>query len=554
MTFRSPVVVRLILAALTVSVIAACDSAEPKITTAKPLLRQLTEEQYRNIVADVFGPQIVVAGAFDPILRKDALINVSAGNTTISASSFEKYEKLAHGIASQAVDPTNRKLLIGCEPAQSDTADEPCARQFLTGVGRFLFRRPLTDSELEMAVGVAANAATSIGDFHKGLAYGLSALMVSPHFLFISDQLVPNVAADEPPRLTAYSKAARLSFFLWNTTPDQALLDAAAKGDLETARGLKTQIERLMASPYLERGVRALFADMLEMEKFDQLNKDPVIYPAFDTPVIQDAREQLLRTITHHLLGENADYRSLFDTRQTFMTAALGRIYRVAVADLDGWSSFEFPATSSYTGIQTLAGFIAPHSHPGRSSPTIRGRAVRELLLCQKVPDPPGDIDFSLFNEPSSAQLVARERLAAHNSVPSCAGCHKITDGIGLALENFDGAGQFRTTDVGQPIDISGDLDGTSFDTIEGMAAALHDHPMIPACLIERTVSYALAGTVQRPQSAWESYLAEQFQDDGYRLKPLLKLIANSKNFFTVNEVPVPSSAPEPVTDQEKSS
>ena len=523
---------RIILAALAVTALAACDSPEPKISDAKPLLRQLTEDQYRNIIADVFGPQIVVAGAFDPILREGALISVSAGNATISASSFEKFENLAHGIADQVVDPTNRKLLLGCAPARPDLADEACARQFLKNIGRYLFRRPLADNELEMAVDVATKAATSIGDFHKGLAYGLSALMVSPHFLFVSDQIVLGEGADTTPRLSAYSKAARLSFFLWNTTPDQALLDAAARGDLDTPLGLETQIARLMDSPYLERGVRALFADMLELEKFDQLSKDPEIYPAFDTPVIEDTREQLLRTITHHLLEDNADYRSLFDTRQTFMTAALGRVYRVAVSDLDGWSSYEFPTTSRYAGIQTLAGFLAPHSHPGRSSPTLRGKAVRELLLCQKIPDPPSDIDFSFFNDPSSAKLVARERLAAHNSVPTCAGCHKLTDGIGLALENFDGAGQFRTTDVGQTIDISGNLDGVSFDTTEGMASALHDHPMIPACLVQRTVAYALAGTVHKPQSEWESYLAKKFQGDGYQLKPLLKLIASSPNFL----------------------
>lgn len=534
-----------ITAVLAVAGLAACDAPEPAIKDAKPLLRRLTEEQYRNIVADIFGPQIVVAGSFDPILREAALIAASAGNATISASSFEKYEKLAYSIAEQVVGQTNRKLLIGCMPARADAADDVCAGQFLTRAGRLLFRRPLSNSERDGAVAIATAAAAETGDFHRGLAYGLTALMVSPHFLFIADSLAPDTVPDGPLHLTAFAKAARLSFFLWNTTPDEVLLTAAAAGELDNARGLEAQIERLMASPRLRNGVRALFADMLELDKFDRLTKDPEIYPAFDTDAIIDAREQLLRTITHQLLDRDADYRTLFDTRQTFMSPALGRVYRVPIDEFNGWSSFDFPPGDGHVGIQTLAGFAALHSHPGRSSPTIRGRAVRELLLCQKIPDPPSDVDFSVFNEPSSVQMPARERLAAHSTVATCAGCHKLTDGIGLSLENFDGAGQFRTTDVGKPIDVSGSLDGTPFTTTEGLAQALRDHPMVPACLVQRAVSYALAGVVNGPQSAWEKYLSVQFADSGFHLKSLMKAIVRSPNFYAVDAAPVSSADPE---------
>lgn len=516
--------------------LAACEAPEPPVSDAQPMFRRLTEQQYRTIVADVFGPHIVVAGSFDPILREEELIAVSAGHATISASSFEKFEKLAHAIADQVVAPGNRKLLIGCVPARPEAADEACARQFLERTGRLLFRRPLTRAESDRLVAVSTAAAAEVGDFYRGLAFGVAGLLVSPHFLFVADTFADTGEGGDPgaPQLSAYAKAARLSFFLWNTTPDDPLLSAAESGALDTPRGLETQVERLLASPRLTDGVRALFADMLALDKFDALSKDPVIYPAFDPMTAADAREQLLRTIAEHLVDRGADYRTLFETRETFMTPALGRIYRVPVADLEGWSRFTFPADDARAGIHTLAGFVALHAHPGRSSPTIRGKAVRELLLCQKIPDPPSDVDFSLFNAPSSAAMVARERLAAHNSVASCAGCHKLTDGIGLSLEYFDGAGQFRTTESGAPIDISGDLDGAAFETTAGLAMALRDHPMIPACLVRRTVAYALAGVVHGPQSAWEAHLSEQFGESGYRLKPLLKSIVLSPNFFAV--------------------
>lgn len=539
MNSRAALVLKSIGVALAVAGLVSCDAPEPAVKDAKPLVRRLTEEQYRNIVADVFGPQIVVAGSFDPILRESALIAASAGNATISASGFEKYEKLAYSIAAQVVAPANRKLLIGCAPASATAADDVCAAQFLTRAGRLLLRRPLSDGERKRAVAIAAAAAAEAGDFYQGLAYGLTTLMVSPNFLFVVDTLAPSSA---PPRLAAAAKAARLSFFFWNTTPDDVLLTAAERGDLDTARGLETQITRLMASPRLANGVRALFADMLELDKFERLSKDTEIYPAFDTGATADAREQLLRTITYHLLDRDADYRTLFDTRETFMSPALGRVYRVPIEDFDGWSRFDFPAADDHVGIQTLAGFSALHSHPGRSSPTIRGRAVRELLLCQKVPDPPSDIDFSLFNEPSAAQLPARERLAVHSTVATCAGCHKLTDGIGLALENFDGAGQFRATDAGRPIDISGNLDGTEFTSTAGLAKALREHPMIPACLVQRAVSYALAGVVSAPQPAWEKYLAAEFAESGFRLKSLMSAIAHSPNFFAVGAGVAPAA------------
>ncbi|MFL2769949.1 MAG: DUF1588 domain-containing protein [Rhodospirillaceae bacterium] len=122
---------------------------------------------------------------------------------------------------------------------------------------------------------------------------------------------------------------------------------------------------------------------------------------------------------------------------------------------------FEFSENDPRAGILTQVGFSALASHPGRSSPTLRGKSIREAVLCQKVPDPPGDVDFSLFEDPNSPNKTARERLTAHSTEPACAGCHKITDPIGLALEQLDGIGQLRTSENGVVIDVSGNLDGT---------------------------------------------------------------------------------------------
>ncbi len=288
-----------------------------------------------------------------------------------------------------------------------------------------------------------------------------------------------------------------------------------------------------MQSPRLLNGVRAFFSDMLMLDEFAHLEKDNLIYPAFDSAVRQDAREQLLRTIVFHLLEKDGDYRELFSTRTTFMNGPLGRIYRVPVAEPDLWSMHEFSPSDNRSGIQTMAGFIALHSHPGRSSPTIRGKAVRELLLCQVIPEPPGDVDFTLFIS-SEKSRTARERLDIHNSVASCAGCHKLTDVIGLALEHYDGAGQFRTTDAGAAIDTSGDLDGIDFAHADEFGEVLSENPAIPECLVKQVLAYGLGRAAGREDKDWLTYLIDGFIDDDHRLRPLIRTIATSPNFYAV--------------------
>jgi hypothetical protein len=520
----------------------SCSEPAPVIDGAEPTLRRLTEQQYRNVIADLFGDHIIVSGSFDPILRQDGLIAIGAGNATISASSFDKYERLAHAIADQVVSESNRALFIPCEPAQLDGPDDRCAQAFLEPVGRLLFRRPLDQAELVQAVGITNRAGEQLDSFYEGLAFGLTSLLVSPNFLFIVDDLEDR--SSDTAELTDYGMASRLSFFLWNTTPDAALLDAAQAGALSTSEGLEVQIERMMQSARLRHGVQAFFTDMLHLDEFDHLEKDNLIYPAFDPQVTEDARDQLLKTIEHHLLDENADYRALFSTRKTFMNGALGRVYRTPVSEPDLWTTYEFSESEGRSGIQSLAGFIALHSHPGRSSPTIRGKAVRELLLCQTIPDPPGDVDFSVFNEPASQQMTARVRLDVHNSVPSCAGCHRLTDGIGLSLENYDGAGQFRTKDAGNTIDASGNLDGVDYANQFGLADALSQNPGIPMCLVQQALAYGLARQPSREEKDWISFLLQEFSEDGYRFKPLLRSVAASPNFFAVSP-PAQEGGPE---------
>lgn len=290
----------------------------------------------------------------------------------------------------------------------------------------------------------------------------------------------------------------------------------------------------MLSSTRVESGLRGFFTDALAFDAFDTLEKDSIIYPAFNLAVANDAAEQVLRTLNDVLLARGDDYRTLFTTRRWAMSNVLSTVYRVHAPNPDGWASYEFPEGDPRIGIQSQLGFTSLHAHPGKSSPTLRGVAVRELLLCQKIPEPPAAVDFTQFNDPASPLKTARLRLAAHTVQPACAGCHKLTDPIGLAMEEFDGAGQLRAMEQGEHIDPSGDLDGVKFSDSIGFAKALSTNPAVPSCLVSRLLSYGVGRAPTRDDQPLLAYLQDGFAADGYRYPALLRRVATSDAFYAV--------------------
>src|SRR3984885_5185880 len=523
--------------AVTTLTLVSCGKKDEVQSSGGPVVdRRLTQEQYQTIIADVFGADIKIGGRFEPDIRKSGLLAVGAGEVSVTPSGFEQYDSMARGSAAQIVDEHHRDMLIGCKPASVKSPDEACAKQFFSSVGRFLYRRPLTDDELKTELAIANAATVKLGNFYTGIAMGLTAMLEAPQFLFRREVSEPDPDHAGQQRLDAYSKATRLSFFLWNTTPDDELLTAAQNGDLNTDRGLAKQVERLMASPRLTAGARAFFNDMMGFEAFGDLTKDTVIYPKFTNAVIADAQEQTLRTITDHLLVQKGDYRDLFTTHKTFMTPLLGTIYRVPVETKEGWEAHEFPADDPRAGLLTQISFLSLHSTPGRSSPTIRGKALREVLLCEKVPDPPGNVNFNLVQDTKNPQFrTARARLGAHATQTACVGCHRLIDPIGLGLETFDSLGEYRATENGQPIDASGGLDGVKFTDAASLGHVRHDNPAPPACLVNRLYAYAAGRPAAKGEAEWVKYLNTSFAANGYRLPDLMRTIVTSDAFYRIS-------------------
>jgi hypothetical protein len=519
---------------------ASVPASGPADAATPARMRLVSQEQYFNTLAYVFGPDIQVAAHFAPFQRTDGLLASGGASAGVTVAQMQEFQRTARSLAEQAVSPANRAYLVRCKPRRETGADRACAREFLLPVGRFLFRRPLDQATADAVVARSAEAAEQLHDFYGGLAVALEGMLMAPQALFVVDRAEPDPARPGFGRLDAYSLASRLSFFLWNAAPDDELLRAAGAGELANAGGLAKTVDRMLASPRLESGVRAFFDDMLRFDDLAVLAKDPGIYPAFGAETLADAREQTLRTLVDQLLVKQRDYRDLFTSGDTFISPPLAVIYGVAAPP--GWTPYTSPAGSTRSGLLTQVSFLAAHAHPGRSSPTLRGKALRELLLCQTVPRPPPNVDFSLLEDANSRLKTARERLDVHRANPVCAGCHKLTDPIGLAFEHYDGAGQYRATERGAAIDASGTLDGKAFDDLAGLSQAVHDHPQLSACLVKRVYGWATGGATQASDKAMLAWLGERFAADGYRFPELLRTVALSSAFATVVE-PAPTGA-----------
>lgn len=510
-------------------------STQTQIPAPPPVMRLISVKQYQNAIADTFGSDIRVQMRFAPPKRTKGLATLGSGTAAVTAGSFDQFVEAAHAVATQVVDDTHRRYLVRCTPRFPEKPDDACATKFFGDVGPMLFRRPLSSEELHEFVRVASNGANRLNDFYSGLAFALEGMLVSPRFLYITETVEPDPARPGSVRLDANSKATRLSLLLWDAFPDGPLMAAADKGELHTKKGLSRQVDRMLASPRLEGGVRAFFVDFLVFENFSTLAKDPKIYPAFTAKVATDAQEQTLRTITDHLLVQDGDYRELFTSGKTFLSMSLAAFYKIPVADPEQWTPYEFPQGSEQAGLLSQISFVALYAHPGRSSATKRGKALREVFLCQTIPNPPPNVDFSIVESNSKHLKTARERVTLHMQSPACAGCHRVTDPVGLSLEDFDGAGELRANEGGEAIDLSGELEGVKFKGAAGLGQAMYKSKTVSACFVSRLSSYALGRPITAAEEPFVKDLTRDFSAQGYRLRPLLRAIATSDEMYAVS-------------------
>ena len=504
------------------------DSAYRAGAVGETGLRRLTSEQLTRSLRDVLGDHLLIPEIAEPAVVQGGLVAIGASIASLSARGVGSIEELAYTVAEQALDAEHREALVICTP-QGDRDDE-CAAQFIERFGLRLWRRPLDEEEVRELILLAGRAAETLEDFYAGLEFVLARLIQSPHFMFRAELGEEDVDSASGRRFTEYDLASRLSYFLWNSTPDEELLTAAAEGQLSTRRGLIEQTERLLDSSRAREGLGFFFNDYLNLWKLAKVRKDSESFENYSGDLPRDARRETLKLLEHLTFDAQSDLRDMMTSRASFINPLLATIYRVPAPDPDGFAYIEFAEESQRAGVLTQVAFLSMHAHAIHSSATLRGKAVRTVLLCQDIPVPPVSVDTSI-PEPSAGQKTLRERVAQHLTDPSCAGCHKLTDPIGLGLENFDALGSWRALDHGAVIDPSGELDGVDFDQPQELALAIANHPNFAPCFIQKLASYALGRPLDAEEEAWLETLTARLAHHRHRLLPVIKELIVSPLF-----------------------
>jgi hypothetical protein len=497
-------------------------------------LRRLTLAQYRSSIADLLGPGVTVPADIEADTALSGFASIGAALVSLSPHLVEQLETAALAIAHQALsDQANRATLVGCNPPPTSATDDACLTQFITKFGRRAWRRPLSTDEISAYVQLVSGIQTSTKSFFGGLEYGLAGLLESPHFLYREEFGAPLVGNAAMLAFDDHELATRLAFFLWNTTPDDGLLDAADARQLTQGNGFTTQVARLLASPRAPTGTRTFFGEYYRLGDLDMLPQLPSIFPQRTDTLGPAMREETLRFLADLATTSTGDMRSLFDSPTTFVNAELAKLYGLPASTVMGTDFMKttLPATGLRVGFLGQGSFLALNAHSNIGSPTYRGKFIREMLMCQSVPPPPMNVPPLPENTAGVPQQTMRQKLAMHRAVEPCKTCHTLMDPIGLAYENFDGIGAYRTMDAGQVIDASGDLDGVPFKDPLELATLLHNNPRVMDCLARNLYRYATGHVETAGEEPAVLQVAQGFTNGKFQYGALVSSVVNSAGF-----------------------
>jgi hypothetical protein len=323
--------------------------------------------------------------------------------------------------------------------------------------------------------------------------------------------------------------ASRLSYFLTNNTPDDALLAAAASGSLTTPQGIQTQVARLLALPTGHDSVRGFFTGLLALDSLDTLVRPVELFPKF-TPTLGAAmKQETLLVLDDLVFGRDGDYRHLFDQQETFVNAELASLYGLMPPAGTGFQRATLPATSGRAGLLGQAGVLAARDHADGTSPTKRGLFVLTRLLCQNLPlAPPANLQIP---PPPTGLLTARQKLEEHAKNAVCASCHTATDPVGLSLEHLDAMGVYREMDHGMAIDDTGKIGDKEYHGEAGLGGILRDHPALGPCLIQSLYGVSVGHLPTEFDHDTFTAMVGQFDMGGARIKSLLTAITTSDGF-----------------------
>ncbi len=474
-------------------------------------LRRLTHHEYNNIVRDLLGDTSQPSNQFPPEDFVNGFKTQFQGQS-VSPLLMEAYSQAAEKIARNAA----RR---GALPAKADSS-------FLKSFGLRAFRRPLQPAE-------STRYEALLKQGGPGLV--VEAMLQSPSFLF-------RLEDTDNPNLRPYAAASRLAFTLWASMPDDALLAAAASGELNQPAGLEKHARRLLADERTKENLDEFTAQWLRFDRVLGTSKSRRLYPKFNREAAVAMTEEARRFVRDLAWGDR-NFMDLFTDPHGYLTADLAAIYDLP-APAREYDRVPFTANSERAGLLGQAFFLASTAKPDDTSPTARGLFVREQLLCQHVPPPPAGVDTNLPVLSEDRPLTNKERLSVHLSSPACASCHTLIDPIGFGFEKFDAIGGRREAarlvfaerkakegprTVELPLDTAGYLAGiqnASFTNPRELGTILARTPACQECIVKQLFRFAtgrLEGPADRPVI---TALTNHFRDSQFRFKELMLKLA----------------------------
>ncbi|MEO0601896.1 MAG: DUF1592 domain-containing protein [Myxococcota bacterium] len=506
------------------------EPVEEVLPTAR--MYRLTDAEFRATVEATFGVDYAGALPRDTVLH--GYRSVGAGAVTVSPTELEAYEEAAWAVANAAVPGPEAVVdVLGCRPTGLLGRPEPerlapCVGSGLAPLASQAWRRPVAQSELDRLVDLWRFLQDATGSDVTATRAAISAIVLSPAFLYRIEVGEPVAAADGAiRRYTSWELASRLSYFLVDGPPDAALRADAGTGALHDREVLIGHAARLFDSPAGRAAMVRFWEETLELDRLDTATKNADVYPELDSALREAMKTEMRRLFEHVVFETEAPFGDLLTTEASFADPPLAALY--------GVSPSQGPAPTSVAGtdrggILGRAALLTIWSHATDSSPTLRGKFVRTRLLCQAVPPPPEGVVATLDEAPGEG--AARERLAQHANDPACASCHELTDPPGLALEHFDAIGRWRPDDGGFPIDTRGTLDGIDFAGPRELGVAVAAHEAFPGCVALQLYRHAMGAAETEGELPTIARLGKAFADDDQSLRSLVLALVESDAFL----------------------
>jgi hypothetical protein len=485
-------------------------------------LARLTHAQYANTVADLFGVENM-ADTFPP----DALNGFEFSSSIdylVDGRMAPRYQQAAETIAATTVADTELfSRLVPCD----DESDQ-CRDEFVAEFGLRAFRRPLTDAEQTRIVTIFSAAGDLVGGesaFRDGVQVVIEALLQSPYFLYRTE--LSNAASSETVPLTGFEVASRLSYFLFDSMPDEVLFAAARAGELSTAAQVQAQVERMLLTDEALEQLVSFHEQAWHFAQYSKISPDPAIFP--DLP--GDLSTRVLgasRAFVRDVIASDGGATELLSAPFAYADAPMGRLYGVEVdgelqrIELD-------PATR--LGLLSQVGFLASHAHAQKTDPIHRGLFVTRDLLCRSIGAPPPGASMAELPEGSPAPKTTREEVTLLTSPSGCIECHRMINPPGFAFEGFDAVGQLREEEDGTPVETQTSvyLDGADHE-IDGavdLIGLLADSAELHACYANKWLTFAHGRTLERDEIPNPS----RFQSP-MSVRQLVTLIVTDQSFL----------------------